>query len=61
LPNAGRAQVEIINALGETVEAFVSDTGSSLSFDVNGLSNGIYFARISSEGFVDVRKFVVSR
>jgi hypothetical protein len=54
LPNSGRVQVSMFNTLGqkvlEDIEKYYGAGTSSIDLELNGLSNGIYFARIILDG-----------
>ena len=53
-------KVEIVNMLGETVNTNEFNT-SSATIDLSALSNGIYYAKISSLTGVQVKQLIISK
>ena len=60
---ASRVTVLLYNALGENVKTIANaniDKGlTSLSFDVSDLASGMYFVKLSSANYTEVKKFQV--
>lgn len=63
LPKAGNVKLEIFNSIGQQVSILVDKDmpigNHSVNFDSKGLSSGVYFYRIESRGFVQVRSMVL--
>ena len=65
IPESGNVQLKIYNLLGEEVATLVNDfknAGSyQVRFNASDLSSGIYYYRIESEKFIQVKKMVLIR
>jgi hypothetical protein len=63
LAKASKVSVLLFNALGENVKTIANanlDKGlTSLSFDVSDLASGMYFVKLSSANYTEVKKFQV--
>lgn len=63
LPKAGTVKLEVFNSLGQKVVTLVDQNmpigNHSINFDSKNLSSGVYFYRIESGGFVQVRSMVL--
>ncbi|MBC8172498.1 MAG: T9SS type A sorting domain-containing protein, partial [Chitinophagales bacterium] len=55
--NTGEKQLEIIDALGRTVQSFIT-TENRLIIDVNILPVGVYFVKMKSDGVIKLTKFM---
>jgi len=63
LPKAGNVTLEVYNTLGQKVTTLVDGAMSAgpqqVQFDGNNLASGIYFYRLETDGFNDVKKMVL--
>jgi hypothetical protein len=63
LPKRAYVSLKIYNMLGKEVAALVSDTKEAgyYTIDFNGsdLSSGVYYCRLESGGFMDVKKMIL--
>ena len=59
----GMVRIAVYNALGQKIKDLVNEvkeTGSySIAFDASGISSGIYFYRIETQQFSEVKKMIV--
>jgi hypothetical protein len=59
--NSGKANVKVMNTIGQTVESFsvnVSKGVSNIPMNVKTLKSGIYFLTIESGGKISSQKFI---
>jgi len=63
LPKAGAANLIVYNVAGQVVmtRTLAAGRSGSVSLDLRHLSNGVYLAKFSSEGFSSSQKLVVQR
>lgn len=65
IPQDGNVRLTIYNALGQEVETIINEYKSAgrynIEFDANNLSSGIYYYRIESGAFVNIRKMILLR
>ncbi|HTY09792.1 MAG TPA: T9SS type A sorting domain-containing protein [Bacteroidota bacterium] len=63
LPAAGRVQMKVYNVLGQEVSTLVNAQQQAgmyeVTFDASRLASGVYFYRISSEKFTQVKKMML--
>ncbi len=63
LPHAGWVRLDIVNILGQTVATVFDDQLSaghhSVMWDGSDVSSGVYFYRLSADGFVDTKKMLL--
>jgi len=63
VPRAGLVQIKVYDVLGKEVETLANEVLQpgkyKTSFDANLLASGIYFYRISSTDFSDIKKMIV--
>jgi hypothetical protein len=65
LPIAARVKIDVLNTLGQQVR--VLDEGERspgvhrVAFDATGLAGGVYFYRLTTDGFVQTRKMLLLR
>jgi 1,4-alpha-glucan branching enzyme len=63
MPNTGMVNLAVYNSIGQQVKVLVNEQMTpgkySVSFDASGLSSGIYFYRLVTEGTVASRKMIV--
>ena len=63
LPNAGFTKLEVYDILGRVIKTLVNENkpaGSyTVDFDATNISSGVYFYKIESGGFTDIKKMVV--
>jgi hypothetical protein len=63
LPKSGNVTLKIYNSIGKEVETLVNENmgaGSyEVSYDASQLNSGIYFYRISANGFTDTKKMML--
>jgi hypothetical protein len=63
IPKAGHVEMKIYNTLGEEVTVLVNEMKQpgvyKVDFNASNLASGIYFYRITSADFTDVKKMVV--
>ncbi|MCK5781038.1 MAG: T9SS type A sorting domain-containing protein [Flavobacteriales bacterium] len=57
--NESLTSIEVFNTLGKSVRSISVDQQSKVSFDVNGLNQGIYFVRATTKGGVATQKLVI--
>jgi hypothetical protein len=65
LPRAGQVKIDVFNALGQKVktlsDSFRQAGRHELRFEAAGLASGVYYYRIQTGPFSDVRKMVLLR
>jgi hypothetical protein len=64
IKNLDRSAISIVDQLGRTVQKtqqYTADQSGSISLDVSGLSNGVYFITIQTAQATTTRKIVISR
>ncbi len=65
LPTAGRVKIEVFNIIGQKVITLfdeIKPAGHHLvEYDASNLSSGIYFYRIQSKKFIQVRKMILMK
>jgi len=63
LPEAGAVKLVLYNMLGEEVKVLVSELQEAgvhkINFNANELGSGMYFYRLETSGFVDVKKMLL--
>lgn len=63
IPRSGHVILKVYNSLGQVVNTLVDENLSqgvyNYSFDATGLSSGIYFYRLESADYVDVKRMVL--
>ncbi len=63
IPNEAFVNLKIYNSLGEEIATLVNATKApgnyKVEFNANGLSNGIYFYRITAGNFNEVKKMII--
>ncbi|MBU1065702.1 T9SS type A sorting domain-containing protein, partial [bacterium] len=63
LPKTQLVQINIYNMLGRKIVNLVNDVQSpgkyNINFDGSGLSSGIYFCQIQTDGFQQTRKMLL--
>ena len=63
IAEAGMTEIEIMDMLGRKLKTFVSEFKHGgkyqVSFDASTFSSGVYFYRIKSGEFVQIRKMVL--
>ncbi len=63
LPKAGEVTLKVYNSLGKEVETLVSEQMNAgtyeVTFDASRLTSGIYFYRLSANGFTDTKKMML--
>jgi photosystem II stability/assembly factor-like uncharacterized protein len=63
IPESGNVKLEVYNSLGEEVATLVSDYKEAGNYKINfyaaGLSNGIYYYRITSNSFTEIKKMIL--
>lgn len=57
--------LKVYDVLGNEVETLVNEKqnagGYSVEFDGNNLASGIYFYKIDTEGFIEVKKMILTK
>ncbi len=65
MPKAGNVKIVLFNALGQEVATLFNgnkDAGfHTVQFNANGLPSGIYFYQMTSEGFNQVKKMILTK
>lgn len=65
VPAAGLVSLKVFNVLGQEVRSLVNHQQAPgtyrVSFDARGLASGLYFYRITSGSFVDIKKMLLLR
>jgi hypothetical protein len=66
LPKSGNVKLEIFNSLGEKVavlyDGFMeAGYGKVVRWNANGVPSGVYYYRLTADGFVDVKKMVLMK
>ena len=65
LPEAARVRVEVYNTLGQIVEVLVNDLQDAgyyvITWDAGGVTSGVYFYRITANGFSATRRMVLMK
>lgn len=63
LPKSGNVTLKIYNSIGKEVETIVNEVMGAgtyeVSYDASKLNSGIYFYRISANGFTDTKKMML--
>ena len=63
IPNVGMVTLEVFDVLGRKVSTLINERkapGSyTISFNANGLSSGIYFARLSTDNNIQIKKMTL--
>jgi photosystem II stability/assembly factor-like uncharacterized protein len=63
LPKSGNVTLKVYNALGKEVETLVNEVMGAgnyeVSYDASKLNSGIYFYRISANGFTDTKRMML--
>ncbi len=63
IPNQANVKLSVYNSIGEEVALLLNENISAgshqVSFDASNLSSGLYFYKISSNNFVDVKKMIL--
>jgi hypothetical protein len=63
IPESGNVKLKVFNSIGEEVATLVNnykEAGSyKVTFNANGLSSGIYYYKLSSNGFNQVKKMIL--
>lgn len=65
IKKAGNVEISVYNILGNKVATLVNGFKSagnhSISFNASNLSSGVYFYKISSNGFIETRKMILEK
>jgi hypothetical protein len=64
LSNSSLAEINIVDILGKTVQSSTHSLNSGnnvVEFDVNNLSNGVYFVKVNAEGKTSTQKITVTK
>ncbi|MGE5313630.1 MAG: YCF48-related protein [Acidobacteriota bacterium] len=65
LPKAGRVRITIFDALGREVKTLldqhIAKGRHAITFEANGLPNGMYLCRIQSGGFIQIGKMLLMK
>lgn len=65
LPQSGFVQLKVYDVLGREVAVLVNEQqkpgNHEVQFDASGLSSGIYFYKLRSEGFIQTKKMLLLR
>jgi len=65
VPKPARVRIEIFNILGQRMRTIVNEDKSPgyyvVEFDASSLASGFYIYRMQAEGFVDIRKMIVTK
>jgi hypothetical protein len=62
LPKAGAAALSVYDVTGQTVmQRALAGRGGIVNLDLRHLANGVYLAKLTSDGFVSTQKLVVQR
>jgi hypothetical protein len=65
LPSSGYATLKIYNALGEEVAVLLDEkltTGTyQVDWNAGGLSSGVYFYQLKTEGYVETKKMILMK
>jgi hypothetical protein len=63
MPKAAKVRVDIYNIVGQKVTTLLNDFKQAgyhvINFNASGLASGIYFYRIQSGKFTEIRKMVL--
>lgn len=63
IPRSGHVTIRVYNSIGETARVLVDEVKSagrsSVDFNAEGLSNGIYFYSIQAEGITQTKKMMI--
>ena len=63
LPKAGFVSLKVYDVLGKEVKTLVSESKTagihSVSFDASNLTSGVYFYKLETNGFSDIRKMLM--
>ena len=65
LPEASFVTLKVYNVIGEEIKTLVSEYQSpgqhNVMFDASELSNGVYFYRIKSGQYTDMKKMILTK
>jgi len=65
LGKEGHVQLVIFDALGQKIEEFVNTIQQageySIDFNASGISSGVYFYQLRSDGLVQTKKMIITR
>jgi hypothetical protein len=65
IPQSSFVQLEVFNALGEKIDVLVSEqlSAGTYNFDWNaeGMTSGIYFYKLQTNGFVEAKKMILMK
>ena len=65
IPYSSFVTIKVYNLLGQEVATIANEqlnTGRyERTFDARSMSSGVYFYRLTADGFTDVKKFVILR
>jgi hypothetical protein len=65
VPKLSQVRIEIYNILGQRVRTLVNEEQPAgyylVDFDASNLASGFYIYRMQAEGFVDIRKMIVTK
>jgi Secretion system C-terminal sorting domain len=65
VPKPAHVRIEIYNILGQRVRTLLNEEKSPgyyvVGFDASSLASGFYIYRMQAEGFVDIRKMIVTK
>jgi len=63
IPNAGAVKIVVFDAIGRQVKELVNGNYSAgsykVDFDASGFSTGVYFYRLETDGFMDIKKMML--
>ncbi|HAX47870.1 MAG TPA: hypothetical protein DCX92_02690, partial [Bacteroidetes bacterium] len=63
IPKAGNVKLTVFDVTGKEVAVLVNENLSAgeykVDFNAHGLTSGVYFYRIESAGFIDVKKMML--
>ncbi|OGB61297.1 MAG: hypothetical protein A2Y94_10105 [Caldithrix sp. RBG_13_44_9] len=65
VPKSSQVRIEIYNILGQRVQTLLNEEKPPgyyvVEFDASSLASGFYIYRMQAEGFVDIRKMIVTK